>query len=138
MICRFDVTEYPEQKERHKDHGVQLPAPHSTTQKSKHMSEGAVQMLFELWHWGPRPPPWAARSMPAALWHSPLPQPPATSPLTAPCCSLQPCHCHQREDIRYVQNAAELLSVLKYMKKFSHCSELADINYCMAVFRKDE
>ena len=32
----------------------------------------------------------------------------------------------------------ELLSVLKYMKKFSHCSELADINYCMAVFGKDE
>jgi len=35
----------------HMDHWVQLPASHSTTQNPNLMSESAVQMLPELWHW---------------------------------------------------------------------------------------
>lgn len=40
------ITEYPELEEAHKD---QLLAPQKTTQQSDHMSQSAVQALFELW-----------------------------------------------------------------------------------------
>ena len=39
---------YPNLEGTPKDHGVQLLAPHSTTQNSNYISESTVQMLFEL------------------------------------------------------------------------------------------
>ena len=42
------IIEYPELGGTHKDHQVQLLAPHRTTQKSDHMSESIVWMVFEL------------------------------------------------------------------------------------------
>jgi len=42
------IKEYPQLEGTHKDHWVQLLAPHSTTQNSNPMSESGVQTLLEL------------------------------------------------------------------------------------------
>lgn len=47
------IMQYSELEGIHKDHPVQLPAPHSTTQVSNPMSESTVQMLLELRQIGP-------------------------------------------------------------------------------------
>ena len=46
------IIEYPKLEGTHKDHRVQLLAPHSTTQKSDHTTESVVQTLLELWQLG--------------------------------------------------------------------------------------
>ena len=43
------IVEYPELEGAHKDHVLQLLAPHRTTRNSYHISESVVQMLLELW-----------------------------------------------------------------------------------------
>jgi len=45
----YTIVQYHELKGTHSDHWVQLPAPHSTTQKSDHITETVVQTLLELW-----------------------------------------------------------------------------------------
>jgi len=82
----------------HKVHQVQIPALHSTTQNSDHMSESGVQTLLELQQ---------LNAVPTALGspfhaHSPLVQPlsltpSCPSPDTAPCRSLGPCRCHTEQ-----------------------------------------
>ena len=64
-------------KESRKDHGIQLLALCSITQKPNPMSESSIQMLHELRHWGPCPQPCAAHSISPALWCRPFPSPPA-------------------------------------------------------------
>ena len=46
------IAEYPKLEGTHKDHQVQLLAPHKTTQKSGHKSGSLVQTLLELWQLG--------------------------------------------------------------------------------------
>jgi len=68
------------------------------------------------------PLPWAARSMPTALWCRPSPSPPAARPLTAPCCSLGPCRCHTEQSsalpLRSLWGAASFSSVY-HLRKLS-------------------
>lgn len=52
LVLRMTVfhrtTEYLKLEKTHEDHQVQLLLPHTTTQKSDHMSENVVQTLLEL------------------------------------------------------------------------------------------
>ena len=73
-------SEYSELEETRGDHQVHLLAPHSTTQNSNIMSETTVQTLLELQQLGAMTQPWAAHSMPTALWCRPCPQPPLPLP----------------------------------------------------------
>lgn len=66
---RYRSTECPELEGTHKDHRAQPPALHSTTQHPNPTSECSVQEPPELWGLWPCPLPWAACTMPAALWY---------------------------------------------------------------------
>jgi len=95
----------------HKDHQLQPLAPHRTTQYLNPVSECGVQTLCELQHLGSWPLPWAARSVPTALWCRSFPNSHSAPPLTHPhavpsgpfavtesraqCCSVRSCSCHQ-------------------------------------------
>ena len=60
----------------HRDHWVQ-PRLHTAPPKPNPTSQSGVPTLPELRHSGPCPLPWAARSMPTALWGIAFPKPPA-------------------------------------------------------------
>ena len=51
----YRIIEFPEVEETHKDHQVQLSAPHYTTQNPNPMSERFVQTPLELWQLGAMP-----------------------------------------------------------------------------------
>ena len=70
------ITEYPELEGTRKDHWVQ-PRLHTAAPKPNPVSQSGAPMLHELWHSGPCLLPWAARSMPTALWDTAFPSPPA-------------------------------------------------------------
>ena len=70
------ITEYPELEGTRKDHQVQ-PRLHTAAPKPNPVSQSGAPMLHELWHSGPCLLPWAARSMPTALWDTAFPSPPA-------------------------------------------------------------
>ena len=48
LITKHRIVEYPQLEGTHKDHCVQLQAPHSSTQNPNPTSESAVQTLLEL------------------------------------------------------------------------------------------
>ena len=95
------ITEQPKLEGTHKDHWVQLLAPHRTTQKSNYLSESSVQMLLELQQLGAMPTAlgrlfqrlstfwWSAFS-----WYPTWPSPDA-----APCNLLRFDCRHQRAEI---------------------------------------